>query len=332
MNETNRHFLANALHSALGHAWVFSRIVFAGLVLLYFLSGIYSVSQNEIGVHLRFGGIVSANVPPGIHYRLPWPFDTVHKVAVRQVKRMVIDDFSSSTAKGQQSETEDNFETIAGLDTYCITGDNNLATIGCVIQYTVLNPYEYLFCIEDPDAVLKSLACKSILHCLAQMPIDEILTKGKQSVASTIQLELQKKLNQLKTGIGVASVEMSDISPPDRVAKYFSEVVKASIDMEKNVNEAQSYRNEVIPKAKAEAMEAVEKAKGYKREAILMAEGKTQHFERLLANSGEQAGSTRHQLYVEAMKEIMRQVGSKQIIDNAGDGKPAVTLRLNVPR
>lgn len=332
MNETNRHLLGNALHSALGRAWIFSRIVFAGLLLLYLLSGIYAVSQNEIGVHLRFGGIINANVPPGIHYRLPWPIDTVDKVAVRQVKRMVIDDFSISNAKGQKSGPDARFESITGLDSYCITGDNNLATAGCVIQYTVLNPYEYLFCIEDPDAVLKSLACKSILHCLARMPIDEILTKGKQSVANAIQFDLQKKLNQLKTGISVASVEMNNISPPDRVAKYFSEVVKASIDMEKNVNEAQSYRNEVIPKAKAEARETIEKARGYKRETILKAEGKTQHFKQLLAHSEEQAGSTRHQLYVEAMKEIMKQVGTKQIVDNAGDGQPAVTLRINVSR
>ena len=177
------------------------------------------------------------------------------------------------------------FTVLTGLDAYCITGDNNLATVSCVIQYTIFNPCDYLFGIKDPEKALKNLAGKAILHCMAKMPIDEILTKGKQAVSGRIQADLQKKLDRLKTGIHVSSVEIKNIKPPDRVAKYFSQVVKASIDRGKSINDAQSYRNEIIPKAKAQAMELTEQAHGYKQEVILTAQGKTQRFNKLRKQS-----------------------------------------------
>ena len=287
MNDTAPGFFRTTFHLALGHAWLFFRVIITGLFLLYFLSGIYSVSQNEIGVHLRCGRIVNETVQPGIHYRLPWPVDRVEKVAVRQVKRMAIEEFWEVSRSKGQTLSPDSFKAATGLDSYCITGDNNLAMVSCVIQYRVLNPHEYLFCVKDPDTMLKDVACKTILHCMARMPIDEILTRGKQTVASFIRQALQEKLDRLETGISVSFVEINNISPPGRVAQYFSEVVKASIDREKNINEAQSYRNEVMPKAKADAMQALEQARGYKQEVILTAEGKTQRFNNLLAQAGE---------------------------------------------
>jgi len=327
MNENKALSFKNTFRAVLDHTWAFSRMLLAGLALLYLLSGIYSVSQNEVGVHLRWGRVINEKVQPGIHYRLPWPFDAVEKVAVRQVKRMAVDEFWGLAAAGEES-----FKALTGLDSYCITGDNNLAMVSCVIQYTVLNPHDYLFRVRDPERMLRNLACKSILHCMARMPIDDILTRGKQAVATYIRGDLQEKLDLLNTGINVSFIEINNISPPDRVAKYFSEVVKASIDREKNINEAESYRNEVIPKAKARAMESLEEAEGYKQEAILTAEGKTQRFEKLLVRAGKEGDTARELLYTESMREIMKGAGTKKIVDKAGDGHPAVNLRIRAAR
>ncbi len=324
--------LKPTFHLALRHAWLFSRFILAGLALLYLLSGVFSVSQNEIGVHIRLGRIINGHVQPGIHYRLPWPFDSVAKVAVREVKRVVIDEFELSPApKGEAKPPPDSFAAMTGLDAYCITGDNNLATVSCIIQYTVFNPSEYLFSHVDPEGMLKNLACKSILHGLAAMPIDDILTKGKQAVASTIQQKLQTELGQMKTGINICSVEIKNINPPARVAKYFSEVVKASIEREKSINEAQSYQNEVFSKAKAQAREQMEEAGGYKKEAILRAQGKTERFNQLLAQAGEKGSLTWKLLYAESMIEIMKNVGKKHIVQSNKDGRPAVNLKINTP-
>ena len=325
MSDDKNGFFHAAVRSALGHAWLLSRVIFAGLALLYLLSGIYSVSQNEVAVHLRLGRIIDEKVQPGIHYRLPWPFDRVKKVAVRQVKRLAVDEFWGSADTAQ---APDGFKRITGLDSYCITGDNNLAMVSCVIQYRVLNPRQYLFCVKDPDIMLKDLACKIILHCMASMPIDEMLTRGKQSVATYICRDLQKNLDQLETGISVSFVEINNISPPDRVARYFSEVVKAGIDRQKNINEAQSYRNEVIPRANADAMKIMEQAMGYARETVLTAEGKTERFNSLLAQVKEKGGAAWSILYTEFMKDIMENVGTKQIVDKDDTGRPAVNLRI----
>ncbi len=329
MTEKKEHFLKKTFNYALKHSVLFFRFVLVCLIVLYLLSGVFSISSNEIGVHQRFGRIINDKVQPGIHYKLPWPVDKIIKIPVREVKRMVIDDFSISFDRELFPKSSAiNFRYMTGLDSYCITGDNNLATIRCVIQYTISNPYEYLFCIKDPDIMLRSLACKTIIHSMARMPIDDILTKGKQSMASYIMFELQRRLDRLKTGINISFVEINNISPPVRVERYFSDVIKASIDREKNINEAESYRNEILPEAKAEAMERIEKAKSYKKEVILMAEGRTERFNKLLERAGERGSSAREYLYIESMKETMENVGSKHIIGNNGDGKPAVKIKI----
>ena len=112
------------------------------------------------------------------------------------------------------------------------------------------------------------------------------------------------------------------------MARYFSEVVKASIDREQRINEAQSYRNEVIPKAKADAMAIMEQAGGYKQETILTAQGKTQRFNKLMVQVKEKGNAAWSLLYTEFMKDIMTRVGTKQIVDKDKTGKPAVNLRI----
>lgn len=319
MTEKKETYLKKTFNYALKHSLTFFRSIVIFLIALYLLSGIYSVSQNEIGVYQRFGRIINEKVQPGIHYKLPWPFDTITKVPVRKIKRMVIDDFRYST-----------FNVMTGLDSYCITGDNNLVTISCIIQYTITNPREYLFSVNDPDGMLKSLASRSILHSMASKPIDEILTRGKQSVARHIMAELQKKLDKVKAGINISFVEIDTISPPTRVEQYFSDVVKASIDREKNINEAESYRNEILPRAKAEAMEEIEKAEAYKKEVALIAEGKTGRFNKLLERVREKESSAWELLYIEAMTEVMENIGHKHIINNSRSGEPAANLKIKV--
>ncbi len=182
-----------ALRETLSHVFSFYRWIFLCLVLLYFCSGIYSVSSNEVGVLQRFGKVLDDKIPPGIHYALPWPVDRVNKVPVKIVNRILIDDFFSITNPESAARL---FYNLTGLASYCITGDNNLVNIQCVIQYNITQPSLYLFRSRSPEIMLRNMACNAILQSLAAMPVDRILTRGKQELTQEIKARLQGRLDE----------------------------------------------------------------------------------------------------------------------------------------
>ena len=310
------------------HMISYLRWVLLCLVVLYLFSGIYSISSNEIGVLQRLGKVIEDRVQPGIHYALPWPIDRVTKVPVRIVKRILIDDFYSELSLESIARV---FSGMTGLGSYCLTGDNNLVNIICVIQFNIVNPFDYLFRVKQPDLMLRNMACTAIIHCLSRIPIDEALTRGKQEIANYIKFELQKGLDDLKSGMSISFVELREIKPPDRIEQFFSDVVKAKIDHEKMINEAESYHNEKVPAAKADATRILQEAEAYKREVVLKAEGEADRFKNLLRQVREKGDAARSMIYSETIKEIMRKVGRKHIVVRDTTGKVPAQIRLYCP-
>ena len=180
--------------------------------------------------------------------------------------------------------------------------------------------------------MIRSMACNTIIHCLSRMPIDETLTRGKQEIANYIKIELQKRLDNSESGLSISFVELRDIKPPDRVQQFFSDVVKSRIDQEKMINEAESYRNEKLPAAKADAARIFQEASAYKTGVVLRAEGEADRFKRLLERVREKGDSARRMIYIETMKDIMSKVGKKHIMVRDKKGDVPARLRLYFPQ
>ena len=320
--------MRGTLGETLGQLARFSRWILLLLLVLYGLSGIYSIAPNEVGILQRFGKFTGDRIPPGIHYALPWPVDRVLRVPIKTVNRIVIDDFFSTAKEDSAAYL---FYRATGLASYCISGDNNLVNLQCVIQYTITEPVAYLYQIDNPVRVLRNLAANTLIGCLATMPVDKILTWGKQEIARTVKSRLQEKLDARDTGLTVSFVELSDIKPPSRVERYFSDVVKAKIDRSKMVNDAQSYRNQKIPAAQAESSRINEEAMAYKTEVVFKAEGETDRFQRILERARKKGGSARKTLYLETLGQIMKNVNRKHIIVPDAEGQNPASLRINTP-
>jgi membrane protease subunit HflK len=312
LNMDDRIKLRDILQATVVKMAGFSRWIIICLILLYLLSGIYSVSSNEVGILQRFGKTVESGIQPGIHITMPWPVDRVTKVPVRVVTRILIDDFSSNAS--DEASASRLFSEMTGLDSYCFTGDNNLVNILFVVQYNIIDPVKYKFHINNPETILRSMAANTVVHCLASTTIDEALTAGKQAMVQKIKQALQERLDSADSGMNVSFIEINSIKPPDRVQEVFSDVVRANIDREKMVNDAEAYRNEKIPAANANASRILEEAEAYKKEVVLKAEGETDRFLNLLAQSRLQGSSVRKMIYIEAVRDIMKNVGEKKII------------------
>ncbi|MFO1350467.1 MAG: FtsH protease activity modulator HflK [Gammaproteobacteria bacterium] len=289
----------------------------AALVLTAYLgTGFYAVNADEQAVVRRFGAL-SARVGPGIHYRLPWPIDRVDTVKTTSVMK---------TGVGfELSPTED--QTTTGMT--IITGDTNILSIALVLQYTVANPADYLFRVDDPRSLIGGLAEAALTETVIGMPVDDVLTTGRLAIQDKVKSKTQALLERYHSGIQLVSANIMTIALDKSVAEAFQNVANALADREKKINEAQSYRNNLIPKARGEARTLVLEAESYKEKKIAEAVGNTQRFLALLAEYEKAPAITRERLYLEAMEKVLPAV-KKYIIDTGQDKAP-INLRVAKP-
>jgi membrane protease subunit HflK len=294
-------------------AW-FALWIAVGLLVLYLASGVYSVESSEMGVVLRFGRVADAAVPPGIHYALPWPVDRVVRVPVRNVRRLSVDDFHADGVFAG------NFRAVTGLATYLMTGDNNIVTVRCVIQYSIHDPAKYLFSLTDNELTLRTLAANTLTHAMARLGIDEVLTTGKASIQLSVKQGLQRRLDELDSGLTVSFVELQDVRPPAQVQAQFNDVINAKIDKDKMINNAISYRNERVPKAKAESDRLLRQAEAYRQRVVARAEGETQRFLAQAAEYSRAPAVTRRRLHHELLAEVLPQPEQTTVVGRDDSG------------
>ena len=104
------------MSAGLPKVWKLARVIALVAVAMYLLSGIYVVQPDERGVVKRFGRVVAADIQPGIHYRIPWPVDSVARPQVTAIKRMsigykIVDQLRGLTAEPRETpdKTADRF-------------------------------------------------------------------------------------------------------------------------------------------------------------------------------------------------------------------------------
>jgi len=294
------------------------------LVIIYLFSGTYAISSNEVGVLQRFGKVINSRVTPGIYFSLPWPIDKINKLPVKSVRHIAINDFSLETDLLSGGEL---FFKLTGLEPCCITGDNNLVVINCVIQYTINNPVHYLFEIVDNEDFLRGIACSTIINCLSKLSINEVLTYGKGEIENYLRINIQKRLDKIGCGLGIYFIELKNINPPGKVQEYFDDVINAQIDKKKIINQADSYRNERIPEAYAEAESIKQQSLSYKTDRIKATTGEAVRFLKQLREYQRAEKVSKERLYVDCLKGVFSRIKKKYFIEkNSNVAPPSLKL------
>lgn len=282
----------------------FGGVILAGLVVLYLVSGIYIVDPPERAVITRFGQYLRTE-GPGPHWLLP-----------------LIE--SSEIVNVEQVGTSDH----NGL---MLTRDGNIVSVGVAVQYRVgldnKDVRAYLFNVVNPVRSLHQSAESALRQVVGQFSMDEVLTQKRSEIATAIKEQIISTLKNYDTGIWVLDVVMQFAKAPDEVRAAFDEVIKASADEERLVNQARGYENEVLPQAKGTAERLRNEAQGYKQETILIAEGNVQRFNLILPQYIKSPKVLQTRMYLGAMEEILSKV-SKIVVD-AGQGNNVIYLPLD---
>jgi len=150
---------------------------------------------------------------------------------------------------------------------------------------------------------------------IGKSELDFVLTEGRSEIAQKIQILIQDVLDDYESGIYISSVEMQPAKPPEEVKAAFDDAIKAREDEQRLVNEAEAYRNDIIPKARGAAARLREESNGYKARVIAKAEGEASRFEQLLVEYKRAPKVTRERLYLDAIESVFSNT-NKVLIDN----------------
>ncbi|MCD6308769.1 MAG: FtsH protease activity modulator HflK [Candidatus Latescibacteria bacterium] len=287
-------------------------LVIIGLFLVF--TSWFTVDPEEVGVVLRFGKF-TRTVNPGLHFKMPFGIETLNKVPV---ERQLKEEFGFRTLKAgviSRYSTKD-FQN----ESMMLTGDLNAAEIEWITQYRINDPFKFLFRVRNAQQTFRDINEAVMREVVGDRTVNEVLTVGRQEIATTVTLKLQQLCNQYETGIKVEQVVLQDVNPPEPVKPAFNEVNEAQQEREKLINQAHSEYNRIIPKASGEASRTIEEARGYALERVNRAKGEAAKFNSVFAEYRRAKEVTRQRIYLETMNSIMQKVGRKLITDEKNTG------------
>ena len=263
-----------------------------GLILvLWNVTGFYKIEAAERGVVLRFGKHVDT-VQSGLHWHFPYPIESVEKVNIEE--RLQVP-----------------------YKATVLTQDENIIDLQGTLQYQIINAEKYLFNVRNPEISLSQAIESAFRTTVGQSKMDFIITEGRNQIAFLIKEAVQGIVDQYGTGLSIIEVNIQDVNPPQPVRQAFQDVIQAREDKQRLINEAEAYRNEVLPKARGAAARVLEEANAYEKEVVARSEGEADRFVKLLKEYEKAPQITRDRLYLDMMESVLNK-SSKVMVDVNG--------------
>jgi membrane protease subunit HflK len=278
------------------------------VLVAWALSGLYIVAPDQQAVETLFGKVVVTRVMPGLHYSLPWPLETVTKLKVRQLQRLVVGGNPADSILGRTPPLLSQF----------LTGDQNIINMRVVVQYSVGVPTDYLFQMQNPAQAVGAAVEAEFARRVAHRSVDAVLTTEKAAIQDEVRAAAQKRLNDYRAGVILSTINIESATPPPEAAEAFRDVASARADTARIVNEAEGYTKDVIPKARGQARQMLEESEAYKQKKVNEAAGDAARFNQIAAEYGKAAQVTGQRLYLETMEQILPRI-KKLIVDKNGN-------------
>jgi len=277
----------------------------AVVLVIWALSGIYIVDEGRQGVVLQFGAFRDIT-NPGPHW-YPRFIQSVEIVDVEQVR---------SVNLGRVAD-----------EALMLTQDENIIDIKFTVQYKVKDAREYLFNVRDPDATLRQATESAVREIVGKNKLDFVITEGRPEVAARAEKLIQDVLDSYNTGVLVVKLNMQDAQPPQQVQAAFDDAIKAREDEQRQINEAEAYANDIIPRARGTAARRVQEAEAYREEITQKAQGESERFLKVLTEYNKAPQVTRERLYLEAMESVM--ANSNKVMVDVKEGGSLMYLPID---
>ena len=293
-------------------------LLFLAAIAVWMASGIYRVDTNEAGVVLRFGRFADIT-QPGLRWHWPWPIESVMTPRVTTVNREEIGFRSAggtvNLRSGQMADVPE--------ESLMLTGDENIVDIDFTVLWQVKDPQLYLFNVADVSRTIKQVAESAVREVVGKNPIQFTLTEGRTKIADDTRLLMQNVLDGYKAGVTINQVALQRTEPPASVIDAFRDVQAAQADRERTQNEAEAYRNDILPRARGEVQRILQQAEAYKQETIANAQGEAARFVSVYNEYKQAKDVTAKRMYLETMENILRGT-NKVVLDQNASGQGVV--------
>lgn len=276
-----------------------------GFALLWLSTGIYKVNPDENAAVLYFGKFYKV-ATPGLNYHIPYPFG---KHITKSVTTVNTEEFGFSSGTVKYNNRNFNAESLM------LTGDENIVDIEFQIQWKISDIYDYVFNIAEPGKTIRKAAESAMREIIARTPISDALSTGKKDIERQAKELLQETLNSYKAGVQIELMQLRRVDPPAQVVDAFRDVQTAKADKEKEINEAEAYANDIVPRARGEASKLIEDSKAFASKVVTEAEGEAGRFISVYNQYKWAKKVTKKRIYLETMEEVLGNM-DKVIIDN----------------
>ena len=284
------------------------------LVLIFAVwSSVYRVELEEEGVLLTLGEY-SGLVQSGIHLKWPAPIQTVIKIPTKRELEMEFGQRAKSGSDRRVNRSEIEEESLM------LTGDLNVAVVPWKTQYRIAEPDKFLFKVKDPIGTFRDMNEAVMREVIGDRSVNEVLTAGRQEIATKMEENLQEMCDQYENGIKINRILLQKVLPPKQVQDAFNEVNTAEQEKEKMINQALGDYNRIIPRARGEAEQTVQQAEGYSMDRINRAKGDASLYNDLLKAYKKSPEVTRDRIYLETMAKVYPNVKQKIILDKELEG------------
>jgi modulator of FtsH protease HflK len=297
-------------------------LLLLGVLAIWALSGFYRVQSEEEGIVLRFGKYVS-HADPGLNYHLPYPVETVLlpkvlRVSTLSIGMTLIDD-PARRGRTMRDVPEESL---------MLTGDENIVDVDFAVLWKVkpTGVGNYLFNIQNPEGTVKAVAESVMREVIGRSDIEPILTGARQNTENAVHDLLQKTLDSYGAGIVIQQIQLQKVDPPAQVIDAFRDVQAARADLERSVNEAQTYANTVVPEARGRVAQITQAAEAYRSQTVAEATGQTSRFVKIYDQYKKAPELTRERMYLETMERVLG--GSEKVIVDQGAGGTGVVPYL----
>ena len=259
------------------------------LLIITVFSSAYTVREQEQGVVLTFGK-PTATTGSGLHFKVPF-IQTIRKVNTTiQGFPIGYNEYSNETTR----------------EAAMITSDFNFVNVDFFVEWRVSDPVKALYKAQKPVDILSTMVQSAARNVIGSTGVESVLTTGKGEIQANIRASVAASLDELDIGVQLVNVIIQDAEPPTiEVFEAFKSVENAKQAMDTEVNNANKYRNEQIPSARAKSDEILQAAEADKQARINDAIGQVARFNEMYAEYTRNPAITRKRLYFETMEEVI---------------------------
>ena len=220
----------------------------AVVVLMWLSTCVIQVEPYQQGALYRFGRLSEEDIlDPGLHFKLPIPFEDVKIYNVTQPQGMIVGYEGDVTNKNNLWTRPHEGEEQALL----LGNGNELVAINLKIVYRISDLYTYLTNYSNPEDVLNAKGYEIVMGETINTDINTVISEDRSELSHRIENQLKAYAQEAGLGLEVMSVTLASIHPPVAIADIYQSVVSAGIQKKTSVLTAEG--KALVAKEGAEA-------------------------------------------------------------------------------